>query len=78
MIKTLIEAYRDNGLNTKYGDLAYCLVDADCDSRKNDQLAGATNLANKHNIELIVSAPCFERRCYKRIKTIYPRLSEIM
>ncbi|MDD2625015.1 MAG: RloB family protein [Candidatus Riflebacteria bacterium] len=60
MIKTLIEAYRDNGLNTKYGDLAYCLVDADCDSRKNDQLAGATNLANKHNIELIVSAPCFE------------------
>ncbi len=61
MTKKKINGYEPKKRNsTKYGDLAYCLVDADCDSRKNDQLAGATNLANKHNIELIVSAPCFE------------------
>lgn len=60
MVKNLINDCKAKELNSKDGDLAFCLVDADIDEKKNDQLAKAVALAQKNQIQLIVSAPCFE------------------
>lgn len=61
MVEQLLKEYDDRGLNES--DLAVCLVDADVDPRKNEQLKNAGNKiekADKKNVRLIVSAPCFE------------------
>ncbi len=42
------------------GDHAYCLVDADVDPKKNEQLAKADAICSREGLELIVSSPCFE------------------
>ena len=39
---------------------AYCLIDADVDAVKNAQLEKAARLAEKSNIQIIVSSPSFE------------------
>lgn len=62
LAQRLIEEYKEQELEENK-DFAACLVDADFDIQKNSQLKVAEDLlrnANKGNMRLIVSAPCFE------------------
>lgn len=60
MLKNIFNDFNDKELDPELGDLAICLVDADCHKIKNKQLITADNYAKKHKIEILVSAPCFE------------------
>ena len=57
---SLAKEYQTIELEPELGDRAYCLVDADVDPRKNEQLAKADDICRKEGLELIVSSPCFE------------------
>lgn len=60
MVSTLKNFMDDNDFSPELGDKAYCLIDADIDAVKNSQLDKAVKLAEKSNIQIIVSAPSFE------------------
>lgn len=60
MVSTLKNFMADNDFSPELGDKAYCLIDADVDAAKNAQLEKAAGLAEKSNIQIIVSAPSFE------------------
>lgn len=60
MVSTLKNFMADNDFSPELGDKAYCLIDADVDAVKNAQLEKAARLAEKSNIQIIVSAPSFE------------------
>ena len=51
---------KSEDLDFKNGDLAFCAVDTDTDLSKQDQIDRAVRLAEKNNIELLLSNPCFE------------------
>ena len=60
MVSTLKKFMADNDFSPELGDKAYCLIDADVDAVKNAQLEKAERLAERFNIQIIVSAPSFE------------------
>lgn len=60
LVKQTIFAIEANGLDLKSDDMAFCVFDTDGDDSKNEQIALAMSLANKHNIKLILSNPCIE------------------
>lgn len=60
MVSTLKNFMADNDFSLELGDKAYCLIDADIDAVKNAQLDKAAKLAEKSNIQIVVSAPSFE------------------
>lgn len=60
MVSTLKNFMADNDFSPELGDKAYCLIDADIDAVKNAQLDKAAKLAEKSNIQIVVSAPSFE------------------
>lgn len=60
MVSTLKNFMDDNDFSPELGDKAYCLIDADVDAVKNAQLEKAERLAERFNIQIIVSAPSFE------------------
>lgn len=62
MVKALIEKYDAKGMSEENGDTAYCLIDSDFNSQKDNQIANADNLAKakNKNVDILVSNPCFE------------------
>ena len=60
MVSTLKKIMADSDFSPELGDKAYCLIDADVDAEKNAQLEKAERLAERFNIQIIVSAPSFE------------------
>ena len=60
MIKNIIATMNDLGFSSNDGDIAFCFLDLDCDKGKETQLKYAEKIARKHNINVIVSNPCFE------------------
>lgn len=60
MVNDIIRTMRLNEIDSKYGDKVYCVFDGDMNDSKNAQIIKAMSLASKHNIEIIVSNPCFE------------------
>ena len=59
MMKDLIAAYKEKGLEPELGDTAYCLIDTDTNPAKDAKIAEAEAMSDD-NIKLIVSNPCFE------------------
>lgn len=47
-------------LDFKHGDLAFSVFDTDTDTAKQPSIEGAIEFGKKHNIEVILSNPCFE------------------
>lgn len=60
MVKGLVDAMDEFDFDAENGDLAFCLFDMDCNQDKESQIRQAMQIANKHNIEIIMSNPCFE------------------
>lgn len=60
MVSTLKKFMAVNDFSPELGDKAFCLIDADIDAVKNAQLVKAAKLAERFNIQIIVSAPSFE------------------
>ena len=60
LMSRLLEEIQENDLNPELGDCAYCLVDADCNPTKDNQIARADEMAKGTMAELIVSNPSFE------------------
>lgn len=60
MVDDIIKTMKQRDINTKYGDLIYCVLDVDDSKEKALQISKAIKLASKHNIEIITSNPCFE------------------
>ena len=60
MVNELKSYLAENDFSQDLGDKAYCLIDADVNAAKNEQIAKAEELAKKAGIEIILSVPCFE------------------
>lgn len=60
MVQCLSKYMAENDFSPDLGDKAFCLIDADISVSKDAQIAKAIKLAQKENIQVIVSAPCFE------------------
>lgn len=60
MVNELKSYLAENDFSQDLGDKAYCLIDADVNPAKNEQIAKAEELAKKAGIEIILSVPCFE------------------
>lgn len=73
MVKDIIKTMRLKDIDVKYGDKIYCVFDSDEDENKDLQIKKAIALARKHNIEIIVSNPCFEEwfLCHFKYTTRY-------
>ncbi len=61
MINELITECRERDFAPELGDKAYCLIDSDVNSDKDEKIAQADIKAQNHDIEIIVSNPCFEQ-----------------
>ena len=60
MVNGLISTIRELDFSPSEGDLAFCILDMDRNKDKEEQLKKAISLAEKHDIQIIVSNPCFE------------------
>ncbi|MDO4488588.1 MAG: RloB family protein [Eubacteriales bacterium] len=60
MISELIREMKEIDFQPDMGDKAYCVLDSDFLDIKNEQIAIADKKACSNNINVIVSAPCFE------------------
>ena len=60
MAGNLASFMKEAGYSPEDGDLAFCLVDHDCNAGKDAQIQKALKIARKHGFELVVSNPCFE------------------
>ena len=60
MVNELKSYLAENDFSQDLGDKAYCLIDADVNAAKNEQIAKAEELAKKAGIEIVLSVPCFE------------------
>ncbi len=60
LVNALKKECGEQGYDEEYGDMAFCLVDADVKPEKNHQLEKADKVAHKSKISLLVSNPCFE------------------
>lgn len=54
------ELAKIEGIDLTNGDLAYCVIDTDCDQKKNQQILVAEEIAIRNNIQTITSSPTFE------------------
>jgi len=74
MAEALVQECEEKDIKKELGDRAYCLVDSDVDSQKDEHIAMADMVAGrnkKYNMEIIVSGPCFEEWfiCHHRYST---------
>ena len=85
----LIKEIDELKLDLQDDDVAYCIFDTDVDPNKNKIIEEAIQLANKNNIKIITSSPCFElwfllhydyttanmdsEKVIKRLKEYYPK-----
>ena len=60
MAESLGDFMEDSGFSAEDGDLAFCLIDHDCDYTKDEQIVRAVQIAREKNFTVIVSNPCFE------------------
>ena len=60
MAESLADFMDEFGFSAEDGDMAFCLIDHDCDYTKDDQIARAVHIAREKNFTVIVSNPCFE------------------
>jgi len=60
MVNELKNFLVENDFSQDLGDKAYCLIDADVNPSKNEQILKAEELAKRAGIEIILSVPCFE------------------
>ena len=61
LMNSLVNKAKELELSEEYGDMAFCLVDADVNPNKDSQVRQADKIAAKTKIaNLIVSNPCFE------------------
>ena len=60
MAESLADFMDEFGFSAEDGDMAFCLIDHDCDRIKDDQITQASKIARDKGINLIVSNPCFE------------------
>lgn len=60
IVADTINSLKQEGIDYVEGDLAFCVFDADTNPAKQRQISRAVQLANKHGIEVLLSAPCFE------------------
>ena len=60
MVNELKSYIAENDFSQDLGDKAYCLIDADVNPAKNEQIAKAEELAKRAGIEIVLSVPCFE------------------
>ena len=89
LVKMLIKEIDELKLDLQDDDVAYCIFDTDVDPNKNKIIEEAIQLANKNNIKIITSSPCFElwfllhydyttanmdsEKVIKRLKEYYPK-----
>ena len=61
LMNSLVNKAKELELSEEYGDMAFCLIDADVNPNKDSQVRQADKIAAKSKIvSLIVSNPCFE------------------
>lgn len=60
IVKNVEDSIRNMGLDTKNGDLFFCVIDADYDSSKESVINKAKHRAKDKGIKVIISNPCFE------------------
>lgn len=60
MAQATKESYDDLELSAELGDRAFCLIDADCDAKKDLQISQADRIAEGGEFRILVSVPCFE------------------
>lgn len=60
LVQMLINEIDNLKLDLQEDDEAYCIFDTDVDPNKNKIIEAAIQLANKYNIRVITSSPCFE------------------
>lgn len=60
LVRQTISSIKDNGLDLKDDDRAFCVFDTDTNSSKNSQIKEAIDLAQDSNIIVITSSPCIE------------------
>ncbi len=58
LVELCVSKIQSEGIEVEDGDLAFCIVDVDHNSRSN--IEKAITLANDNNVNLIISNPCFE------------------
>ncbi len=61
LMNSLVNKAKELELSEEYGDMAFCLIDADVNPNKDSQVRQADKIAAKSKTaSLIVSNPCFE------------------
>ena len=60
IVEDMIKSIKHEELAFDEGDLAYCVFDGDTKTEKQSQIDTAAALAKKHNVEILLSVPCFE------------------
>lgn len=81
MVEALIKYMRRQDINTEYNCKVYCIFDTDVSPEKQTRINQAIKLAQKNNIEPIVSTPCFEiwfREHFKYTRKNYNSNEELL
>ena len=60
IVESTIRYIENEELDLEHGDMAFCTIDTDTDKSKQVQIDRAFKLADKNNIKLLLSNPCFE------------------
>ncbi len=60
IVQSAIRFIRNEELDLSHGDLAFCVMDTDTDKSKQAQIDKALRLAEKNEIQVLLSNPCFE------------------
>lgn len=60
IVEDMIKSIKHEEMDFDEGDLAYCVFDSDTKPEKQSQIDAAVALAKKHNVEVLLSVPCFE------------------
>lgn len=60
MAESLGDFMEESGFSSLDGDLAFCLIDHDCNHAKDDQIRQALKIAQDRGFHIILSNPCFE------------------
>ena len=60
IVQAAVQYIRDEEIDQDNGDLVFCVVDTDTDPRKQNEINKAVKIADKHQVKMILSNPCFE------------------
>lgn len=71
MAESLGDYMNEFGFSAEDGDLAFCLIDHDCNFEKDSQISQAKQIARENGFSIIVSNPCFE--LWFLCHFVYPR-----